>query len=276
MTASDRTPVAVHPQAVHTDDPPVWPIERMRVSDSLWGDGYIFPEGEAEILRLARPFGLSAVSSLLLLGAGGGGPVCSLSRGFGTRITGYERDPDLAVVATERVIRANMARRARIESWDPSQPDFAPTIYHHCLALQPLSGARSEPLFAALAAALKPGGQLMLVELVSDAALDPKDPAVAEWALMERRPASGLAPEVSITRALGRLGFDIRGVQDMSTQHVQQALFGWRRRIRDLETVLPRAREARCLVREAELWLLRTRLFREGKLRLMHWHAVRR
>jgi cyclopropane fatty-acyl-phospholipid synthase-like methyltransferase len=275
-TPSDGAPIGPDIAPARQDPPPAWPIERLRTVDALWGEGYIFPDGEAETLRLAKPFGLSAASSLLLLGAGGGGPACTLARSFGARITAHEADPDLAVVATERVLRGNLGRRIRIETWNPSEAEFPPNAHHHCLALQPLSGARSEPLFAALAGALKPGGHLMLLELVADAPLDPADPIVADWSLRERRPANGLPAEVAITRALGRLGFDVQTTQDVSARSMQQALIGWRRRVRAIEAERPSPREGAHLVREAELWLLRTRLFRDGRLRLIQWHAVRR
>ena len=36
----------------------------------------------------------------------------------------------------------------------------------------------------------------------------------------------------------------------------------------------PNRREAAQLIREAELWLLRIRLFRSHALRLVRWHAI--
>lgn len=257
--------------------PPVpWSVERMCVNDTLWGDGYIFPGGEMETLRLAKPLGLTAASSLMLLGAGGGGPACSLAVGFGAWITGYEADPDLAVVATERALRANLGRRVQIESWDPSEPEFARHYFHHTMALEPLRGAQPEPMLAAMTQGLKPAGQLVMVELVADAPLDPGNPIVAAWARLDRRPAESLPTELSITRILGRLGFDVRIVEDVSQRHMQQAMMGWRRTVRGLEVAKPSPRAAAQLVSEAELWLLRLRLIHDGKVRLIRWHAIGR
>src|ERR1700709_992241 len=52
----------------------VWPAPRLALVHQLWGPGFIFPGGEIETLRLARPLGLSAASSLLMMGARSGGP----------------------------------------------------------------------------------------------------------------------------------------------------------------------------------------------------------
>jgi SAM-dependent methyltransferase len=253
-----------------------WPPERVAVNDALWGEGYTFPGGEIETLRMAKPLGLSAASSMLVLGIGGGGPACSLATKFGAWITGYEADPDLGVIATERAFKADLAKRVRVEHWDPEEPDFQNKTYHHTMALEPMRGARPEPLLAAMAAALKPSGQLVMLELVADTPLDPRDPVVADWARLERRPAKGIPSEIAVTRILGRLGFDVRIAEDLSERHMQQAMLGWRRTVRRLEAVRPLAREASQVVAEAELWLLRLRLFRERKLRLIRWHAIKR
>ncbi|MDR3535847.1 MAG: hypothetical protein P4L71_05045 [Acetobacteraceae bacterium] len=253
-----------------------WPVERMCVNDALWGEGYIFPGGEIETLRMAKPLGLSAASSLLVLGIGGGGPACSLAVNFGAWITGYEADPDLAVVATERALKANLGKRVKIETWDPSEPEFARNYYHHTMALEAMRGARPEPLLAAMASAMKPGGQLVMLEIVADTPLDPADPIVAAWARLDHRPADGMPNEVTVTRVLGRLGFDVRIVEDLSQRHLQQAMIGWRRTVRRLEATKPSPREAGQVVSEAELWLLRLRLFHDSKLRLIRWHAILR
>ncbi len=51
-----------------------WPPARLAMVHLLWGDGYIFPGGEIETIRLARPLGASAATSLLVVGTGSGGP----------------------------------------------------------------------------------------------------------------------------------------------------------------------------------------------------------
>lgn len=253
-----------------------WSRDRQDIVDALWGDGYLFPGGEIETMRLAKPLGLSAASSLLLLGAGGGGPACSLASKLGVWVNGFESDPDLIQAANARIGRTKLGKRAQVEAWDPAAPELARHYYHHSLALEPLHGSQPEPTLAAIAAAIKPGGQLMLVELVADAPLDPKDPEVARWARLERRNPETLPSEVAITRVLGRLGFDIRIVENISRRHMEQAMMGWRTQVRDLEDIRPNRRQAGLIVHEAELWLMRMRLFGTGRLRLVRWHAIGR
>ena len=125
------------------DDDPVWPSARIGIAEALWGEGFLCPGGAAETLRLAKPMGLSAASSLLLLGAGSGGSIRSIATSLGVWVSGFEANPRLAALANERSIRAGLGRRAQVETWDPVAPKFPSHYYHHGMALEPLHGAQA-------------------------------------------------------------------------------------------------------------------------------------
>ena len=271
-TAALAEPVPVSPPAsVPRGD---WPPERIALTNRLWGTGFIVPGGEAEILRLARPLGAASSSSLLLVGVGAGGPATAVTRNFGAWVTGLDNDAMLLAAAKSVVAKAQLAKKIRIGSWDPHAPTFAPHSHHHCLALEPLHGAQPEPILDGLVKALRPGGQLVMTELIADKPLNPNDPTVARWAALERRDPDGLVAGIAITRMLGRVGLDVRIAEDISARHLEQAMLGWRILLRDLQGRKPPKQEAAQMVAEAELWLLRRRLMRAGKLRLMRWHAI--
>jgi cyclopropane fatty-acyl-phospholipid synthase-like methyltransferase len=279
--AAIESPFAVPPTllapeiALADDDDPVWPSARIGIAEALWGEGFLCPGGAAETLRLAKPMGLSAASSLLLLGAGSGGSTRSIATSLGVWVSGFEANPRLAALANERSIRAGLGKRAQVETWDPGVPKFPLHYYHHGMALEPLHGARPEPTLAALSLALKPGGQLVLVELVADLKLDAADPTVTAWARLDHRPPE-VPGELTISRVLGRLGFDVRIVEDVSRRHMQQSVAGWHTAVQAMEDTRPTLHELALIVREAELWLARYRLMRAGKLRLVRWHAIGR
>jgi hypothetical protein len=75
---------------------------------------------------------------------------------------------------------------------------------------------------------------------------------------------------------LGRAGMDVRIAEDLSDRHVEQMVRGWRKRVRDLSGTHPDRASAAQLVAEAERWLLRWRLMKDGRLRMMRWHAISR
>jgi SAM-dependent methyltransferase len=252
----------------------LWHSGRLAVTDALWGEGYLIPGGEIELLRLAKPLGLSAAANLLLLGAGAGGAACSLVTALGVWVNGFEAEPELVAAAWQRVAGSNLGKRARIDFWNPADPSFARHYYHHALALEPLMGHLPEAVLAAIAAALKPGGQLMMTELVADAPLSPNDALVAQWARLERRDPQTVPTEIAITRVLGRQGYDVRIVEDVSQRFMHQGIMGWRRMVRAMQDAKPSRQHAKLVVHEAEVWLVRLRLFREGRLRLVRWHAI--
>ena len=257
------------------DDDPVWPSARIGVAEALWGEGFLFPGGAAEISRLANPMDLTAASSLLLVGAGTGGAPRHIATELGVWVTGYEENPRLVEMSNERTLRSGLGRRAQVERWDPIAPKFPRHYFHHGMAIEPLRGARPEPALAAIALALKPGGQFVLVEVVADAPLDPTDPVVATWARLDHRPTE-VPSELAVTRLLGRLGFDVRIVEDLSRRHMRYAIEGWRRAVQAMESGHPTMRQVVVVVHEAELWLARFRLMRAGKLRLVRWHTIGR
>jgi SAM-dependent methyltransferase len=253
-----------------------WPAVRLALSNELWGAGFMFPGGESEILRLTRPLGVSAAASLLIVGVGCGGPASAVTRNLGAWVTGMESDPSLLAAARGLVGKAQLGKKITLKPWDPDNPAFGTSSHHHCLALEPFHGGHPEPIVDALARALKPGGQMVITELAAPAPLNPADPTVRRWAELEHRdPLDVLAP-VAVTRMLGRMGLDVRVSEDISDRHIEHALLGWRVMLRDLLDTKPTPQQAAQLVREAELWLLRRRLIRGGRLRMMRWHAISR
>ncbi len=251
-----------------------WPADRLALANQLWGPGFIIPGGEIETLRLARPLGLSAASSLLMIGVGSGGPASAVARNLGAWVTGMDNDPSLLAAARGLTSRLQMGKKVTIKAWDPEHPVFTAKSHHHCLALEPLHGAQPEPILDALARALRPGGQLVITELTAEIPLDLGDPAVRRWGILEQRNPANVVAGTAVTRMLGRVGLDVRVAEDCSDRHMEHAMLGWRIMLRDLQDQKLERQAARQLVAEAELWLLRRRLIRDGRLRLMRWHAL--
>jgi len=250
-----------------------WPSDRLAVSDALWGTGYMVPGGEAEVLRLAKPLGLSEASSVLLLGCGTGGAARCLAEEFGAWVSGFEADAALVAAASRLCTGAGLAKQAAIESWDPAAPRFAARYYHHALALEPLRRGRVETLLPALAGALRPGGNLVLTDVVdADAAAGAS--ALAAWLRAEDRAMP--PPASAVARALAGLGFDIRVAEDITHRHVGLMARGWRDLVRGIGAARPTPAKAAHLVAEAEMWLQRARVMRGGRVRLMRWHAIGR
>jgi len=274
--AAEAPAIASHGQGARPEE--VWPPERLAITDALWGDGHAIPGGEEEVLRLARPLGLSGACSVLLLGCGAGGAAHCLAERLGTWVGGFECDAALVAAAARHCTGAGLGKRARIEQWNPAKPRFAARYYHHALALEPLRLGNAADVIPALADALRPGSNLVITEVVDVGAAAAGGSiaatSITDWLRVERRV---MPPTASVvTGALERLGFDIRVIEDITQRHVRLAALGWRGLVQGIGAARPTPARAARLVAEIELWLLRARLMQAGRIRLLRWHAIGR
>jgi hypothetical protein len=232
------------------------------------------PGGGDELVRLASVFGPSSASTILLVGAREGSPARRLATEFGTWVAGVESDPYLVSLAARQAGRgANPAdKRASVTHWNPAEPVFRKAFHHHALALEPLGQAEPAPFASALAASLKPYGHFVLLDVVADGQLGDAE-MIARWMSVENRrqpPPS----ETQVTRGLSRAGFDVRVAEDISARHQKLCMLGWRGLVLRMERGRPPPNLAAAMVREAERWLWRMRLMRDGRLRMVRWHAI--
>jgi hypothetical protein len=254
---------------------PFWTEARLALNQELWGEGFLNPGGGAEVLRLAAPLGLSEAISLLLVGVGIGGPAQVLANDFGVWVASHESDPTLVPLAKHRLLhaRAIVAKRATVETWSPAAPRFRRRGSHHVIALDALRAGVTHTVLSSLWHAIKPGGQLVLQELVADAPLDRAEPAVEAWCRLEHR-SPELPAETFVTETLTRLGFEVRVAEDQSSRHVGLVVQGWKGLIRGLNGARPPHGYAAALVDEAELWTRRIGLIHAGRIRMVRWHAI--
>jgi hypothetical protein len=133
------------------------------------------------------------------------------------------------------------------------------------------AGASPDALLAAAASGLRPGGQLVMLDLVARGAS--AGAAEARWLAAEDR--SDPPAEAALPAALNRAGFDVHVVEDAGRRHAEAAMAGWKALLLALrdQATRPGPAEAADMVAEAEAWLLRLRLLQEGRLRLLRWHA---
>jgi hypothetical protein len=269
--------LSAHPDGLPPAETSVWTQARLAVEEELWGDGYLTPGGAPELLRFSVPLGLSTASSLLVLGVGIGGPPQTLATDLGVWTAGFEADSMLAAIAGQRIQRAGvaLAKRASVQLWNPAAPAFRHKFYHHALLLDPIRAALPERVLAAVESALKPHGQVVLVQTVAEHPLDPDHPAIAAWCRLEGR-VPALPSADAINRSLSRLGYDIRIEEDMSARHMKLAVLGWKALLRRMKDARPGHARAAGIVMEAELWTRRIRLMHEGRIRMMRWHAIHR
>ncbi|MDO9712138.1 hypothetical protein [Paracraurococcus lichenis] len=242
--------------------------------DRLWGPGFLTPGGEAEVLRLAFLLPLSPATTVLLVGRDGGGAAAALAGQRGAWVAAHQHDPWL----TERLapLVRPFGRRVAVQPWDPAAPAFRARYHHHALALEPMqAGAAPGPLCQALATAIKPAGQLVLLETVAMA--EGEVPGLARWLTLDGR-AAPPPPRAAVETALQAAGFALHVTESLGPRHAAAATEAWQTLLAGLRdgTRPAGAAEAAALVTEAERWLLHQRLLRAGALAVLRWHATLR
>jgi hypothetical protein len=242
------------------------PCFRQAWADRLWGEGMALPGGADELLRLAALLPLSADSTLLLAGSGARAAAGVIAGARGCFVAAQEAGAAPAA-------RPGPRSRVTAEPFDAAAPAFRARYHHHALLLEPLrAGGSPAALLEAAAAGLRPGGQMVLLDLV--ACGPPPGAAEARWLAAERR-AAAPPHEATVPEALARAGFQVHVVEDAGRRQRDAVLAGWRALLLALrdDPARPGPAAAADLVAEAEAWLLRLRLLQDGRLRLLRWHA---
>ena len=251
-------------------------LSRMAWAERLWEPGCLIPGGAAEIERLCGLLPLSPATTLLLLaGRDAGGAAGTIIRLRGAWVAAHQHDPVLAEQMAHRL--RPFGRRAVVLPWKPEAPLFRAGYHHHALALEPLAAGGSIDLLApALAAALKPAAQLVVLDVVRGDG-PASCPGLDRWLALEGR--TGPPPESrAVEGALQAAGFQIHVAEDAAPRQCAAVIDGWARLIGELRAAgAGQLRGAAAgLIAEAELWLLRHRLLGTGAIGLRRWHATLR
>lgn len=235
-------------------------------ADRLWGEGLSLPGGAAEVLRLASLLPLSPEVTLLLAGGGVRAAGSVLAGARGCHVSAFEAEAGPVLRPAPRKVSA--------KPFDAAAPAFRARFHHHAMLLEPARfGALPDALFTAAAAALRPRGQIVVLDLVARGLAAGR--AEERWLEAEGR-AGAPPPEAAMPAALQRAGFEVHVVEDAGRRHRAAVMLAWQALVTALRdpSSRPDAPAARALVVEAEAWLLRLRLLQEGRLRLLRWHAT--
>lgn len=250
-------------------------LSRIAWAERLWEEGCLIPGGPGEIERLSSLLPLSPATTLLLVGRDAGGAAGTIISRCGAWIAAHQHDPLLAERMALRL--RPFGRRATVLPWQPEAPAFRAHYHHHALALEPLAGGGSFASIAhALAAALKPQAQLVMLEVVRGDGPAFR-PSLDRWLALEGRPAP--PPECrEAENALQAAGFQIHVGEDAAPRQCAAITESWVRLIEELRLAgAGQLRGAAAgLIEEAELWLLRHRLLSGGAIGLRRWHATLR
>lgn len=185
----------------------------LAVVQDLWGVGCYAP-GQQEAAHTGA--GALTITKKQIVGAVGGalgGLADVASANGGAYIDVF--DGDTAVLDFKRK-DPGASKLLKLAGWDSAKPAFPENRYHSLFAIRAMScTAAVEPLLKALAAAVKPGGQLFVEELHAN------DPSVAALIAQSIAPPTQklmLHASEATARALQAEGLELRSTATVNEQ----------------------------------------------------------
>jgi SAM-dependent methyltransferase len=235
----------------------------------------VFPGGPELAVELVKPFNLAKKKTMLDLGCGLGGGTRAIAKATRAAVRGLELSATLAAAGMAASQKAGMAKKAPIAAWDPAGGKLPDAPVDAVFARQLLGRVDDKPgVVAALAKALKPGGQIMFVELAFPRP-DAASPALDAWrAVEDEAPHPPLLEDVA--NGLIAQGIDVRLAEDMSPAFHARVRRAWAGVAKALPAAGLDPEERRLLLREVELWTCRLAACEAGDLRIARVHGQRK
>ncbi|MCZ6845482.1 MAG: methyltransferase domain-containing protein, partial [Alphaproteobacteria bacterium] len=202
-----------------------WSDWRIDLMERLWGTGFLLPGGTEFVSELTRPLNLGSKTSVLVLGAGMGGPSNSIAKEFGAFIDGIEPDPELAVAGVKRAAIVKGMSRVTIKNLSIDDDSAFARKYDAIFGQEILlQRANVSQLLDRCANALKENGKLVITDFTS--ADETAGSSIEAW--LKREKAAGSIREEGELRALfTEAGFRMRTVEDLTDRYIGLVHNGW-------------------------------------------------
>lgn len=252
-----------------------WSVERVRVSELIWGDGFNFPGGAEAALDLIKPFALSKEKTLLDVGCGLGGGARAVAKSIGAWVEGLEPSATLATAGMRASEAAGIAKKASVQHFDPQIGKLPSKRYDAVFVRQVLGLVTDKPrLIKGFANCVKPGGQIMFVELAL-AKPDGDSELLQAWRSVEDSAPHPPTIEL-IAGALNREKVDVRIAEDFSPAFKAQVLAGWAGLAEQLQGKEVSPEEKPLLARELDLWAKRIAACDAGDLKIARVSGIKK
>jgi SAM-dependent methyltransferase len=252
-----------------------WETPRVKLLQTIWGQGFSMPGDKDFCLWLAKPCALDPTMTVAELGAGLGGFTRALHEQFGLWITGFEQDPELARAAMEYSVMAGLAKKAPISSFSPELLEMKESSYDCIFSRDTLYGIKDKnKLLQTVEKALKPRGQLLFTDFVRTGPTDEMRPIYMAWQGGEPMSADPwTVQKYQIACAERRL--DLRVSEDI-TKLVRSKVIKCLADLLDkAETIRSDPRMAEPLTEHVALWTRRVAAIDSGDIAVYRFHVFK-
>lgn len=251
-----------------------WGEWRINLMERLWGKGFLLPGGTEFVHELTKPLSLGSKASVLVLGAGMGGPSNLIAEEFGAFIDGVEPDPELAAASANRAAVVKGISRVKIINLsiddDAAFSRKYDAIFGQEILLQ---CADKSQLLDRCYSALKTNGKLVFTDFARPD--DATDEITDMW-LKSENAAGPTLSEGDLRELFKEAGFRMRTVEDMTDRYVGLVLDGWVALEESLRENTANRDILLGMIEEAERWAQRVALLKNEQLSYTRLFATKK
>ena len=266
--------VEAEPIVEETVDVAEEPVDRLALSQKIWGPGFLVPGGVDYVMTMVKLFGVNPAMSLLDLTAGLGGPSRHVSQFFDVYITAMERAPEIAKRAHSMSIDAGLGKKVPVTTYDPETVELKSHAFDCAYAeYLTVSVVAKERLIREVSKALKARGQFSFVDFVLADDGDLEDARLEALRKVERfAPVPWTVKQY--TDCLTASGFDVRICEDHTELFMQHVNQGWKQFVEHYDVKLMTRGSQMAIAEEGELWMRRMTALQGGVLRVYRFYTV--
>lgn len=200
----------------------------IKVSQMLWGQGYVTPGGKSFIDLWGQQLSLNKEKSTAYLGAGLGGQARELNLSTGAWVTCYDRHPEMIALASDEAMMAGLAKKVTSEVYDPEKLELEAEKFSAVIAKEEFTTIENKQgVIEAISNGMKKSGMFMFTVYTANSPdLDSKK--VKEM-FGDMLGTPSLWTEKQYVECLESAGLDIHINEELSDKYVEFINGAWSR-----------------------------------------------
>lgn len=191
----------------------------IKVSEMLWGEGYVTPGGKHFIDLWGQQLSLNKEKSTAFLGGGLGGQARELNLSTGSWVTCFERHPELVEASAGQAMMAGLAKKVPAQHYDPETFELEAGKFNAIVAKEEFTSIdNKQHAIEAISAGMKVGGLFMFTEYVAASDNLDADRLLSIFGDLGGTPT--IWTEEQFVKSLEGAGLDIHVNEELSDQYV--------------------------------------------------------
>lgn len=252
-----------------------WNKARVKITQLVWGEGYCGPGGPENIISMAKALNLSPQKSILVVGAGLGGPARVLCRDSGVWINAYESSKQLALEAQNISVNEGLDKKVQIRHVDLNRLSKFPRFFDNVFSKDTFFTIRKkEDLLLTIYDHLKKGGLFLMTDFVLDKEDDLQDADLQNWMDKETTECFPVTSQV-MTELMTRCGYTVRVHEDITDHYLSLVTEAWADADKLVAFMASEKNNSRenldTIYEESQYWSRRIKLMQRRKLRVFRY-----